>query len=105
MSQARYSRVPTEPPATPSGANEYEGESDDESSQFVEETGRNTAPPLDPRFNPPTPSAWKRAALLLFIVFLFWLSVRMRMGAPLPAEDVEHTDRWVLFSFYPQFWC
>lgn len=95
MSQARYSRVATEPPAAPSDNNGDEAQSDDETSpaQFVEETGRNPEPPLDPRFNPPTPSAWKRAALLLFIVFLFWFSVRLRVRAPLPAEDVEPTDQ------------
>ncbi|KAG6330672.1 hypothetical protein ID866_8415 [Astraeus odoratus] len=34
--------------------------------------------PVDPRFNRPPPAAWKRIALILFIVFLFWLSYSLR---------------------------
>lgn len=32
----------------------------------------------DPRFNPPTPSPWKRAALIILVVFLFWLGITLR---------------------------
>ena len=32
----------------------------------------------DPRFNPPTPSPWKRAALVVLVVVLFWLGITMR---------------------------
>lgn len=35
----------------------------------------------NPRFDIPTPPHWQRAALLLFIVFLFWLGAHMR-GSP-----------------------
>lgn len=44
----------------------------------------------DERFNPPTPSTWKRAALLVLVVFLFWLAFRMRPGKQ---PQVIHADR------------
>lgn len=34
--------------------------------------------PLDPRFNPPTPSPWTRAALVLFVLLLFVAAVSVR---------------------------
>ncbi|KAH9998535.1 hypothetical protein BJV74DRAFT_975397 [Russula compacta] len=32
----------------------------------------------DPRFNPPTPSWWKRALLILFVIVTFWLHFSFR---------------------------
>lgn len=37
-------------------------------------------PQLDPRFNRPAPSPFKRAALLIFIGFLVWAAFYMRAG-------------------------
>ena len=49
----------------------------------------------DPRFNPTPPSPWKRAALLLVVVFLLWLAYRMRK--PIVQEvferEVVHAQR------------
>jgi len=45
------------------------------------ENGRWRAVPqpiTDPRFNPPTPSPYARAALLIFVVFLFWLAFTLK---------------------------
>lgn len=47
---------------------------------------------IDPRFHEPTPAAWKRAALLLFIAFMFWLAFNL----PKPKvyhSSVVYTDR------------
>lgn len=38
------------------------------------------AEPVDPRFNRPAPSPFKRAALLLLIAVLVWVAVQMRSG-------------------------
>ncbi|KAF7303435.1 hypothetical protein MIND_00572100 [Mycena indigotica] len=40
----------------------------------------DTAYARDPRFDPPAPSPWKRAALLLIIVALFYLAFRLKGG-------------------------
>jgi hypothetical protein len=36
---------------------------------------------LDSRFHQPTPSPFKRAALIVFILFLFWLAMSMRWSS------------------------
>lgn len=46
----------------------------------------------DPRFNPPTPSWWKRALLVLFIIFMFWLHFSMR--ASMREGQVLHAHRY-----------
>ena len=46
----------------------------------------------DPRFHEPTPAAWKRAALLLFIVFMFWLAFNLPRPK-LPEAGVVYADR------------
>ncbi|KAI0063581.1 hypothetical protein BV25DRAFT_1990574 [Artomyces pyxidatus] len=48
----------------------------------------------DPRFNPPTPPAWKRVALILFIVVMFWLSFRLRNPRPVEDAKVVHSNRY-----------
>ncbi|KAI0926362.1 hypothetical protein AcW1_008559 [Taiwanofungus camphoratus] len=47
----------------------------------------------DPRFNPPTPSPWKRAGLVLAVVVLFWLAftLRAQLGRP---PKVVHANRY-----------
>jgi hypothetical protein len=43
------------------------------------EDGRHRYPVIiDPRFNQPTPSPYARAALLIFVFFLFWLAFSLR---------------------------
>lgn len=49
----------------------------------------------DPRFNPPIPSWWKRALLILFIIVMFWLSFSLRASMHRGARsDVVHAHRY-----------
>jgi len=50
----------------------------------------------DPRFNPPTPSWWKRALVVLFIVAMFWLyfSLRASMRQAEAQPGVIHAHRY-----------
>jgi hypothetical protein len=51
----------------------------------------------DPRFNPPTPSWWKRALLILFIISLFWLYFSMRASMYKGARSqVIHSHRYAV---------
>jgi len=53
----------------------------------------------DPRFNPPIPSWWKRALLILFIVVMFWLSFSLRASMHRGGRSqVVHAHRYVLRS-------
>jgi hypothetical protein len=50
----------------------------------------------DPRFNPPTPSWWKRALLIIFIISMFWLHSSLRASMQKAAEpQIIHTQRCV----------
>ena len=52
----------------------------------------------DPRFNPPTPSPWKRIALIVFLFSLLYLGLKLRLNAiqKLEAEpSVVHANRYV----------
>ncbi|KAG2095856.1 hypothetical protein BD769DRAFT_272977 [Suillus cothurnatus] len=46
----------------------------------------------DPRFNRPTPSLWKRVALLLVTAFLFWAAFRLRADGSQP--KIIHAERY-----------
>ncbi|EJF59172.1 hypothetical protein DICSQDRAFT_65500 [Dichomitus squalens LYAD-421 SS1] len=51
----------------------------------------------DPRFNPPTPSPWKRFALVLFLVFLLYVGLKLRVNAIKnlePEPSVVHATRY-----------
>ncbi|KAF8472923.1 hypothetical protein DFH94DRAFT_673646 [Russula ochroleuca] len=49
----------------------------------------------DPRFNPPTPSWWKRALVILFIVAMFWLYFSLRASMQRAAqEEIIHAHRY-----------
>jgi hypothetical protein len=54
----------------------------------------------DPRFNPPTPSWWKRALVILFIVAMFWLYFSLRASMQRAAqEEIIHAHRCVCCAF------
>ncbi|KAF8514008.1 hypothetical protein BU17DRAFT_94886 [Hysterangium stoloniferum] len=61
-------------------------------------TARSTSPELqerfkrDIRFNPPPPSPWKRVALLLFVVVLFYFALKMRLSKEEP--QIIYADRY-----------
>ncbi|KAI0346253.1 hypothetical protein BDW22DRAFT_1352308 [Trametopsis cervina] len=48
----------------------------------------------DPRFNPPTPSIWKRVSLVILVVVLFWLGVTLRKPLMRPPPEVLHAERY-----------
>ncbi|KAI0763344.1 hypothetical protein BD413DRAFT_484506 [Trametes elegans] len=49
----------------------------------------------DPRFNPPTPSVWKRVALVFFLLAVFWLGFRLRASVAQPPQTkVVHASRY-----------
>lgn len=92
MSEAKYTRLPTEASNPPSTADQFEDEDEDESSpaQFVEDMGAASSPPMDPRFIQPNPGPLKRIALIVFICFLFWAAVSLRTGSrPIAVDDEE----------------
>jgi len=49
----------------------------------------------DPRFNPPSPSPLKRAALLLFVSCLFWFALRLRIAKPPRPPLALATERYL----------
>ncbi|KAF8068074.1 hypothetical protein FPV67DRAFT_1581873 [Lyophyllum atratum] len=56
-------------------------ESDSESEKHDHEpksTPRDSPSSSDPRFNQPPPSPFKRGALIIFTIILFWLALSMR---------------------------
>lgn len=62
-------------------------ESDLEESEIDSEAEKNTREPKlaapespipNPRFDQPTPSPYKRAALVIFTILLFWLALSLR---------------------------
>lgn len=48
---------------------------------------------VDPRFNPPAPSAWKRAALLVFVALLFWLAFSMKRSPRVDSGGEKEVHR------------
>ncbi|THH10119.1 hypothetical protein EW145_g1560 [Phellinidium pouzarii] len=84
MSSAQYERLPP----LPASDTELPPHSSTRLDLDEEEVNVGREPPAhrivfsrDPRFEIPTPPRWQRAALLLFIVFLFWLGYQLR-GSP-----------------------
>lgn len=83
MSSARYARLPTSP--------------SEEDIQLIgdidQDADAERAPhrlPLYPpnsRFYQPTPPAWARAGLIVFIIFCFWLSYAIRGMHPPPDKE------------------
>ncbi|EIM83011.1 uncharacterized protein STEHIDRAFT_141539 [Stereum hirsutum FP-91666 SS1] len=48
----------------------------------------------DPRFNPPTPSRWKRAGLLVLVFVLFWVAISMRKSMRNAPPKVLYANRY-----------
>jgi hypothetical protein len=94
MTEAEYKSVPTEEPITES--TEEEPHSDKEEAEEEEVPSPTPAEQVDadPRFARPTPAPWKRALLLAFTAFLFWMAFNMRMNAKKDSEDnIVYADR------------
>lgn len=76
-----------------------DGDESDSQLHVAEPTETSVTPALDPRFHPPTPSPYKRAALLLFIVFLFWLAYDFRKAAwEARKPHVVHASRYIFLA-------
>lgn len=73
-----YSRNSDSPSRSPVA---FHYKSADDEEQFFRER--------DSRFDQPTPSPWARAALLAFIVFMFWLALRLRRAVWEDGEGVR----------------
>ncbi|KAJ7626944.1 hypothetical protein FB45DRAFT_795185, partial [Roridomyces roridus] len=77
--------------------------SDDEDEEPTSSSGAapsNSSPSPDPRFVRPTPSVWKRAGLLIFVIFLFWLAFQLQTHNRKP--KVIHANRYSKeFKFRP----
>jgi hypothetical protein len=52
-------------------------------------------PVHDPRFDVPTPSPYKRVALLLFTAFLFWAAFKMRGSLTRKEPEIIYAKRCV----------
>ncbi|KAI0049856.1 hypothetical protein FA95DRAFT_1488372 [Auriscalpium vulgare] len=94
MSSAQYQALPTSPSPSPNDLEDFEDE------ERPPRPRRGPTPEelqlaQDPRFNPPTPSAWKRVGLIVFIVVMFWLSFQLRTTPSTHKEpEVVHADRY-----------
>ncbi|KAJ7616498.1 hypothetical protein FB45DRAFT_1034815 [Roridomyces roridus] len=88
---AKYTLLPTAAAdeeallgSTSRDASDDEGEFDTEPLPAHRES---FPPTIDPRFIQPKPATWKRAGLLLLIVFLFWLAYQLQVrGRPKAAQ-------------------
>jgi hypothetical protein len=77
-SRDEYEQLPNAEPEDP----EYEA---------AATAAREARSPQYDRFNPPPPAPWKRAALIFFIIALFIIAWRMRIGPQEPI--IIHADR------------
>lgn len=86
---AKYQRIPQGDPA-------LDAHDDDEDASEVRLEQQRLARTLnaDPRFQQPTPAWWKRAALVLFVVVLFWLAVSLRNARKATPTKVVHASRY-----------
>ncbi|KAI0788247.1 hypothetical protein C8Q74DRAFT_1256895 [Fomes fomentarius] len=87
----KYDRLPT----TDEAAEKRRVPVRQEPTSDVRELHRRLA--QDPRFNPPTPSPWKRLALIVFLFILLWAGLKLRLNAlDYGAEEakVVHATRY-----------
>ncbi|KAI0323760.1 hypothetical protein GY45DRAFT_1376082 [Cubamyces sp. BRFM 1775] len=89
-SSYHYERLPTSP--TPSSDLKRRTSRDEPTSDIHELHRRLEG---DPRFNPPTPSVWKRVALILFMIALLWLGLKLRVATSQSQQPkVVHASRY-----------
>ncbi|KAJ7083440.1 hypothetical protein C8R44DRAFT_822443 [Mycena epipterygia] len=95
-STAKYTPIPTAAEDEGLLSSSRADSEEDSDSETAVDTSPGDAPsfppPADPRFIQPTPSIWKRAGLLLFIVFLFWLAFQFKAVKSTP--KVVHASRY-----------
>ncbi|KAJ7510640.1 hypothetical protein B0H11DRAFT_1955584 [Mycena galericulata] len=96
-STAKYTLIPTadedEALLSPnSRPDSDESDSETAADSSPGEQSESFPPDVDPRFIQPTPSPWKRAGLLLFIIFLFWLAFQFKGYHDKP--KVIHASRY-----------
>ncbi|KAK7007601.1 hypothetical protein R3P38DRAFT_3028202, partial [Favolaschia claudopus] len=111
---AAHAEAPGGRPDTPSSEVSFDDDENDDDVQLVDvgdsdharragedEAGEDGEREVDPRFVQPTPSAWKRAALLLLIVFCFWLAFQLKAARP-GKPKVVYANRYSKeFKFRP----
>lgn len=91
MSSAKYQALPSD--------DDHDEELAPAHRRFTSEHRRLAQ---DPRFNPPTPSWWKRALLILFIIVMFWLSLSLRASMQKGAQSpIIHAHRCAQRSSVP----
>ncbi|TDL25655.1 hypothetical protein BD410DRAFT_603295 [Rickenella mellea] len=86
MPSAKYERLPASPADAPP---EYDEDNDNEA--YPSKPHRVVH---DPRFDIPTPAPWKRAALIIFVLSLFWLAFRMQRVRLDDRQQVIHASRY-----------
>ncbi|KAH9847840.1 hypothetical protein C2E23DRAFT_740956 [Lenzites betulinus] len=82
-----YERIPD----STTKASDLKRRSRDEPTSDLQELHRRLEE--DPRFNPPTPSAWKRVALILFLLFLMYFGIKLRASVA-ETPKVIHASRY-----------
>jgi hypothetical protein len=112
-SSTGYERLPTDSTSRPSSPRkttpleEADDERDVVDSATAEKRARAVAElreleralAADPRFAREAPAAWKRAALLFFMIVMFWLAVRMRLTQVPSEANPAYADRCVKSMF------
>lgn len=93
MSNTDYIPLPKESPA--------QLEIEHEEQEVLKSRPRQASGPTvlrtnDLRFNPPPPSPLKRAALLLFVFWLFWFALRLRTAKPPGPSPALTTEKYLL---------
>lgn len=83
--------------SSPEGKEEepLEEEEDTEPNPQAEFAAAEEKRLADPRFNPPTPSRWKRAGLLVLVFVLFWVAISMRKSMRNAPPKVLYANRSV----------
>jgi len=101
---ANYELIPTADENEHLLESETEVDDDDDSTSqltVVEPSQTEVTVAPDSRFYQPTPSPFKRAALLIFIGFLFWLAFSLRKAAwrAKKSPKIVHAHRYI-----PPYW-